>query len=351
MSEPRRIADWGVSVGRMEKGKRNKITDVPGVRVGHCTLDTDRYKTGVTVVLPGAENPFYQKPMAACHVLNGYGKSAGLMQVTELGTIETPIALTSTLNVGLVHDAMVQVMLDRCGAEGVQRPTSINPVVMECNDGRLSDSRERPVRLEHVRAAIAAASEDFAEGSVGAGRGMICHEFKGGIGSASRIIELDGARYTLGLLALTNHGSMEDFMVGGKPVGAEIAGRKPAKQPPERGSMIAVIATDLPVSDRQLLRIVRRAPVGLARLGAFIGHGSGEIMFGFTTANHMPHEDGPAVFSQKVLREDVLNEAFHAVAECCEEAVLNAMILAETTKGFSGEVIYSLKDAWGKENF
>ena len=339
----KRIGDWGIRVGRMRSGPLNKITDVPGVRVGHCTLEEGPFRTGVTVILPGEENPFYQKSVAACHVLNGYGKSQGLMQVEELGVIETPIALTATLNVGLVHDALVQAVLDRCHGEG-KYPTSINPIVMECHDGRLSDIVQRPVGPTHVRMALDTAREDFAEGSVGAGRGMICHGLKGGIGSASRLVALDGVTYTLGLLALTNHGSLEDLSIAGELVGPSLQEKVRAQDAPERGSVIVVVATDLPVDARQLRRILRRAPVGLARLGGYVGHGSGEVMLGFTTANIMPFEEGPEVLHCRVLREDLLDTAFRAVAECCEEAVLNSMVCAETTTGYKGDVIYSLKD-------
>lgn len=345
MQRQRRITDFGIQVGRLPKGPLNKITDVPGIRVGHCTVDEGPFRTGVTVLIPGDANPFYHKPVAASHVLNGYGKTLGLTQVDELGTLETPIALTGTLNVGLVHDAMVEIMLEQCHSEG-KYPTSINPVVCECHDGRLSDLAKRPVRLHHVRAAMAAACEDFEEGSVGAGRGMICHGLKGGIGSASRVITLDGAHYTVGLLAMTNHGRLEDLTIGGEAVGAEIGRAINIRQETERGSVILLLATDLPLDDRQLRRVLRRAPVGLARLGSFVGHGSGEIMVGFTTANTMPHEEGKSLIERRVLREDLLDEAFRAAAECAEEAVLNAMICADTTIGYQGDVIYSLRDVW-----
>ena len=343
----KRMDAWGVQVGYLPKGRRNKITDVPGVAVGHCTVEEGPYRTGVTMILPGDKNPFFAKPVAASYVLNGYGKSLGLVQVEELGVLETPIALTNTLNVGLVHDALVQLTLERCQAEG-RRVTSVNPIVLECNDGRLSDIAGRPVNLAHVRAAAADAREDFPEGSVGAGRGMICHGLKGGIGSASRVVELDGEQYTVGLLAMTNHGHLRDFMVGGEPVGLAIQERIETESAPERGSVILVVATDLPVDGRQLGRILRRAPVGLARLGSHIGHGSGEIMLGFTTRNTMPFEEGPAVCGRAVLREDLLDHAFRAVIECAEEATLNAMICAETTTGYKGDIIYALKDVWRK---
>ena len=345
--QKRRISGYGVQVGSLKPGPRNKITDVPGVRVGHCTLDEGPLRTGVTVIEPGGGNPFFAKPVAAVHVLNGYGKSLGLMQIQELGVLETPIALCGTLNVGLVHDALVQLMLERC-AGGGKHITSINPVVCECNDGKLSDIAQRPVRLEHVRAATEGAGVDFAEGSVGAGRGMICHGLKGGIGSASRIVKMDGVAYTVGLLALANHGRMADLMIAGKPAGRAAHALLHPQETPERGSIIMVIATDLPVDSRQLGRILSRASVGLARLGSYIGHGSGEVMVGFTTANTMPFEEGPAVIATRILREDLLDEAFRAVAECCEEAVLNALVCAETTVGYQGDRVVSLADIYAE---
>ncbi len=340
-----RAIDYGIAVGRMPKGPLNKITDVPGVRVGHCTVDAGTARTGVTVVLPTEDNPFVLKPVAACHVLNGYGKTLGLVQVDELGVLETPIALTGTLNVGLVHDALVEATLRLCHAEGLY-PTSLNPIVGECHDGRLSDLATRPVKMAHVLQAIDTACVDFAEGCVGAGRGMICHGLKGGIGSASRMIELDGMRYTLGLLALCNHGELHDLTIGGRLVGPSLAEKLRAVETPERGSVMVIVATDLPVDDRQLRRILRRAPVGLVRVGSHLGHGSGDIMIGFTTANRMPHDGGGAVLERRVLREDLLNHAFRAAAECCEEAVLNALFAAETTTGYRGDTVYALSSLW-----
>lgn len=341
----KRIADYGVQIGRMPRGKRNKITDVPGVRVGHCTVDHDTFRTGVTVIEPGPDNPFAHKKVAAAHVLNGYGKTLGLVQVEELGTLETPIALTGTLNVGLVHDALVQTTLERCHAEGMF-PTSINPVVGECHDGRLSDLARRPVRLEHVRRAFEAACEDFEEGAVGAGRGMVCHGLKGGVGSASRLISVGDETFTLGVLALTNHGSLADLRIDGEAVGKSLLARLQPKEDDDKGSVIVLVATDLPVTDRQLRRILRRAPVGLARCGSIIGHGSGDIMLGFSTAADIAHEGGEPVRTQRVLREDLLEHAFRAVAECCEESVLNSLICARETVGWKGDRVRALADLW-----
>lgn len=345
MQSQRRIAEYGVQVGIMEKGPRNSITDVAGVRVGHCTLDHGDLRTGVTVVVPGDTCPCGEKPVAAAHIVNGYGKTVGTMQIQELGVLETPIALTGTLNVGRVQDALVQIMLERCSERG-KPVTSINPVVGECNDSKLTDIARRPVHTEHVRMAMERASEDFMEGSVGAGKGMVCFGLKGGIGSASRMVEVGGTAYTLGMLVLSNFGTLTDLVVGGKQIGRRIDTIVKAREVAERGSIMMIVATDLPVDARQLGRILRRAPVGLARLGGYIGHGSGEVVIGFTTANTMPPEEEAAVSQMRVMREDLLDGPFRAIAECAEEAVLNSMICAETTTGYQGNVVTSLKDIW-----
>ncbi len=340
MSEP--YAD--LAVGSLPRGPRNLITDVAGVTVGHCTIDTAFYKTGVTVVLPCPGNPFQHKLPAGVCVLNGFGKTLGLMQVQELGTLETPIALTSTLNVGLVHDALVGYMVEQCAVEDVAL-TSVNPVVCECCDARLSHIQDRPVKESHVRAAIAAASAEFALGDVGAGRGTICHGLKGGIGSASRVMEFDGFSYTLGLLVQTNHGILEDLAIGGRPVGAELA-RRVKTGTADKGSIIAILATDLPLNGRQLSRVARRVSVGLARLGSYIGHGSGEIFLGFSTANHYDPRSGRAVRSGHFFAEDLLDLPFRAAAECAEEAVLRSMLCAHAATGWTGERVAALPDLW-----
>ena len=213
-----------LNIGRMPHGPRNSIADVSGVRVGHCTVDDERHKTGVTVILPCEDDIFRNKMPAAYHVLNGFGKTTGLMQIGELGTLETPIALTNTLNVGLVHDAMVEYMC-RQGERRGYPVLSVNPVVCECNDASLNDIRHRAVGQAEVSAAIAAASADFAQGDVGAGKGMTCHDLKGGIGSSSRLVEIGGETFTLGVLVLTNHGCLHDLTIGGENIGKEIERR------------------------------------------------------------------------------------------------------------------------------
>lgn len=331
-----------LDIGRMEHGERNSIADVPGVTVGHCTVDNDRHKTGVTVVMPCEDDIFKRKMVAACHVLNGFGKTTGLMQIQELGTLESPIALTNTLNVGLVHDALVE-HLCRTAEKNGYAIRSVNPVVAECNDASLNDIRHRAVGQTEVFAAIASASADFEQGDVGAGKGMTCHDLKGGIGSASRIIEIGNQRYTLGVLALTNHGSLSDLTIGGKNIGADIE-RQIREDTPDEGSCILILATDLPVSSRQLGRILRRCSVGLARLGSFIGHGSGEVFIGFSTANRVPEEAD--CFSLNCIHESHINTAFRAAAEATEEAILQSMLRAKTVTGYSGKVRRSLAEFW-----
>ena len=331
-----------LKIGRMAHGPLNSIGDVPGVRVGHCTIDNERHKTGVTVILPCEDDIFQQKMVAACHVLNGFGKTAGLMQIRELGTLETPIALTNTLNVGLVHDAMVEYLCRQAEANGYAI-RSVNPVVCECNDASLNDIRHRAVGEKEVFAAIENAASTFAEGDVGAGKGMTCHDLKGGIGSSSRIVEVDGQRFTIGVLVLTNHGSLQDLTINGKNIGTDIE-RRIHEDTPDEGSCIMIVATDLPVTSRQLGRIIRRCSVGLARLGSYIGHGSGEVMVGFSTANRIPASGG--CMNLRCIHESHMDKAFRAVAEATEEAVLRSMLNAKTVTGYSGKVRRSLAEFW-----
>lgn len=331
-----------LDIGRMEHGERNSIADVPGVTVGHCTVDNDRHKTGVTVVMPCEDDIFKRKMVAACHVLNGFGKTTGLMQIQELGNLESPIALTNTLNVGLVHDALVEHLCQTAEKNGYAI-RSVNPVVAECNDASLNDIRHRAVGQTEVFAAIHTASADFEQGDVGAGKGMTCHDLKGGIGSSSRIIEIGNQRYTLGVLALTNHGSLSDLTISGQTVGMDIE-RQIREDTPDEGSCILILATDLPVSFRQLGRILRRCSVGLARLGSFIGHGSGEVFIGFSTANRVPEEAD--CFSLNCIHESHINTAFRAAAEATEEAILQSMLRAKTVTGYSGKVRRSLAEFW-----
>ncbi len=356
------IENYNIPCGRLPRGQHNLLTDVVGVRVGHCTIHEGDNHTGVTVILPSegvadrSSNIFKDKLVAAAYVHNGFGKTLGTVQIQELGTLETPIALTNTLNVGLVHDALVGYTLERCAADGTPC-RSVNAVVGECNDSSLNDIGHRVVTAEHVKQAIEAASIDFEEGCVGAGTSTLCYGFKGGIGSASRVIEIGGRQYTIGVLVQSNYGSTKDFVVNGRPVGEEVielleAGERPKAGEPmsghfvpaqvDKGSIMTVIATDLPVTSRQLERIARRAGAGLARTGSFIGHGSGEIMLAFSTANVIRGDE--PFMDVKSVREDLLDLAFRAVAEATNEAVLSSMLHAKTAYGLDGRVWYSLAD-------
>ncbi len=338
-----RASRYGLQVGTLPPGPRDKITDVPGVTVGHCTIDTDTHKTGVTVLFPCGENPFVHKLPAAAFVLNGYGKSAGLVQIQELGTLESPIALTNTLNVGKVHDALVGYLAERCEEEGIEL-RSVNPVVCECNDATLNDICRRAVEERHVRAAMEAAGTDFDEGDVGAGKGMVCHDLKGGIGSASRLMEVDGQTYTLGVLVLANHGNLRDLTIGGRHIGPTLAQMLEVGQTEDQGSCIAIVATDLPLDARQLERVAKRVSVGLARLGSYIGHGSGEVFLAFSTANPYDHRVQEKLRTVTAFREDAMDLPFQAAAECAEEAVLNCLFTARTVTGWTGKTVRALTD-------
>ena len=346
MASQIKARDMGISIGEMETGKLNKISDVPGVTVGHATIDTVTHKTGVTIIMPAQDNVFLNKLTANAHVLNGFGKTLGLVQVQELGTLETPIALTNTLNVGLVHDALVQHAIDTCKAVGYP-VRSVNPVVCECNDAALNDIQIRAVSTEHVFAAIHNACADFEEGDIGGGKGMVCYGFKGGIGSASRIVTIDGIKYTIGILVQANYGRTADLAINGKNIGRAVPQGWGAKE--DLGSIIVVLATDLPLDCRQLGRVIKRGSLGMARMGSVIGHESGEIIFGFTTANRVHHQEGNCVLGQSKLREELLDIPFRASAECCEEAILNALLCADSVQGYQNVRKGSLRE-WLKKH-
>jgi D-aminopeptidase len=325
-----RARDAGLACGRLKPGPRNLITDVPGVAVGHLTRDDGAIQTGVTAVLPHGGNLYRDKPVAAAAVINGFGKSIGLMQVDELGTLETPILLTNTLSVGTCATALIRRAI--AANPDIGRTTAtVNPVVMECNDGHLSDIQALAVTEADAFAALDGAGPDFAVGSIGAGRGMSAFGFKGGIGSASRRLKLDGTRCHLGVLVLANFGRAGDLTL---PDGRRIA--PPAEPVAERGSVIIVAATDAALDHRQLGRVLRRAGVGLARLGAFWGHGSGDIAIGFTTANRIDHDERRDIVPLQALNERRIDMLFEAMAEATQEAVLDALVGATPVTGRDG---------------
>lgn len=334
----KRISDYGFNIGTLPRGERNKITDVRGVRVGHSTIKAEKYRTGCTVIVPSEENVYTNKLVAATFVHNGFGKTAGTIQIDELGTLETPIALTNTLNVGLVADALVEYTVERGRAEGVS-VKSVNPLVGECNDAAMSTIEDRPVKKEHVFSAIESACEDFCEGDVGAGAGTTCYGFKGGIGSASRIVEIGGKPYTVGVLVQSNYGATKDLILNGQHIDKSIL-KQLNEAECDRGSIIVVLACDVPLTARQLKRVIRRCSVGIARLGSYVGHGSGEIFLGFSTANVISGKD--EITSISCISEGVIDRVFRAAGEATEEAILNSMVCASTGRKLDGKAVPSL---------
>jgi D-aminopeptidase len=325
-----RAMDLGLGCGTLPPGPRNMISDVPGVLVGHATLIDTAVRTGVTAILPHIGDVFRDKPVAAACVLNGFGKSIGLVQLNELGVLETPILLTNTLSVGTCGNALIQRAIGANPEIGRAGPT-VNPLVLECNDGFLNDIQAMVVTEADALAAIFDAGPGFAVGSVGAGTGMSCFGLKGGIGSASRLVRFGGAPFHLGVLVLANFGRAGDLRL---PDGRRIAPTADAEA--EAGSCIIIVATDIPLDHRQLRRVIRRAGVGLAWCGAFWGHGSGDIAVGFTTANRVPHPVENAILPHAILAEPLIDTLFQAVAEATQEAVMDALAAGDTMSGRDG---------------
>lgn len=337
--------DFGlIPGGRLVAGPLNAITDVPGVAVGHRSLRAEGICTGVTAILPHPGDPFRLKSRAAVEVINGFGKSAGLIQVAELGTIETPILLTNTFAVAACTEALIRRAVAADPQIG-RRTSTVNPLVCECNDGGINDIQAMAVTPADALAALDAARPGAVEqGAVGAGSGMSAFGFKAGIGTASRRMEIAGQGFTLGALVLANFGAAGDLVL---PDGRRPDPRRPAEA--ESGSVIVILATDLPLADRQLQRVARRGGAGLARLGAFWGHGSGDICLCFTTADPVAHDPQAAFTPQTRLSDTHIDTAFRAAAEATQEAVLNALCAAPAMTGRDGRRYPALAD-WLKEN-
>lgn len=330
--------DFGIVCGTMPTGKKNTITDVPGVLVGHHTLRDGDINTGVTAILPHSGNLYRQKVLGAADVINGFGKSIGLMQVEELGNVETPILLTNTFGVGTCANALIRDAI-KANPDIGRTTATVNPVVLECNDGPFNDIQAMAITEEHARLALQNASSSFAQGNFGAGTGMTCFGFKGGIGSSSRRFTLDGADYHVGIMTLTNFGRTGDLVLPD--------GRRPSPKAlaqPERGSVIVILATDVPLEHRQLKRVAKRCGAGLARLGAFWGNGSGDIALGFSTAVTLDHDEPHDLVAMQCLNENRIDILFRAAAEATQEAVLNSMCAAETFVGRGGNRRMSLSD-------
>lgn len=330
-----RARDLGVKPGVFPPGALNAITDVAGVRVGQTTvIEGDSVRTGVTAILPHSGNVFLDRVPAALHVGNGFGKITGVTQLRELGELETPIVLTCTLCVWKAADALAAWMLEQPGMENVR---SINPVVAETNDGTLNDIRARPITAAQVRAALESASTGpVAEGSVGAGTGTVAFGWKGGIGTSSRVLPGSLGGWTVGVLVQTNFGGI--FQVLGAPVGKELgqyAFKREAESPGERGdgSCVMVVATDAPLSDRNLERVAARAIMGLARTGSSASNGSGDYVLAFSTSTKVRRRFDARQLETEELANDQMSGLFEATVEATEEAIYDSMFEATTVTG------------------
>ncbi|MBB5420746.1 DmpA family aminopeptidase [Paraburkholderia atlantica] len=340
-------AERAPHIGTLPAGALGTIADVEGVSVGHCTLAEGALQTGVTVIRPHRGDPFVDKVPAAASVINGFGKSVGLVQLDELGTLETPIALTNTFGVAALAQAQIRAAIranPRIGREW----STVNPLVFECNDGYLNDIQALAVTEQHFNEAFDAASSDVASGAVGAGRGMSCFDLKGGIGTASRVVSAAGRDYIVGALVLANFGRLPMLTIDGTPLGRVLAERAAAanasSDKPEQGSIIMIVATDAPLDGRQLKRLSLRAAAGLARTGSVYGHGSGDIALAFSTAYTVPH-GADFVALPPLVADHCLDPLFRACADSVEQAIVDALWSAESVTGRDGHRRLSLRDS------
>lgn len=331
-------------IGTLPSGPLDLISDVAGVTVGHCTLAEGALQTGVTVVRPHAGDPYRDRVPAAAVVLNGFGKSIGLVQLEELGVLETPIALTNTFAVGAVAQAQIRACVaanPHCG----RRLATVNPLVFECNDGQLNDIQALAIGEVHYRAALDAAAPSFAQGAVGAGRGMSSFGAKGGIGSASRVSAGTAGGYTVGALVLSNFGRPEQLTLAGRHLGTALAAKLAERATePEKGSIIMLLATDAPLDARQLRRLALRAGAGLARTGSVFGHGSGDIALAFSTAYTLPQDPLRPMPAVALLHDAKLDPLFQAAADATEQAIVHALWQAETVTGRDGQRRLALRE-------
>jgi len=353
-----RARDLAIVVGTLAPGPLHAITDVAGVRVGPCTVSwggaecargSGPARTGVTAVLPHGDDIFHERVVAGVHVANGVGEVIGSTAVREWGLIESPILLTSSQAIGQVYDATVRWMMARDERVGVEDAGM--PIVGECDDSLLNDARGMHVHGEHVHAALDAAVASpahapVAEGCVGAGTGMVCFDFKGGIGTSSRVVDVYGVARTVGVLALCNFGDRPRLTMAGLPVGREIPDLMPETPQGEpaghvEGSCIVLLATDAPLSARQCARMAKRCSLGLAVTGSYAGDGSGEIMLAFSTALRVPRETVEPLRIACV-GNDAVGPLFEAAVDATAESVYNALCAAHTTVGHDGNVAHAL---------
>jgi D-aminopeptidase len=334
VNERPRTRDIGIEIGIMPTGELNSICDVPGLKVGHVTLmegagplikGRGPIRTGVTAIIPADDISPYRKLPAAVDVINGFGKSVGTVQIIELGEIETPILLTNTLNVGKVSQHLVEWMIEK-----YPKISSVNPVVMECNDSYLNDIWGMHVAREHVFEALKTAGKNASEGCVGAGAGMRSFGFKSGIGTASRKVKCGENTYILGAIVLNNMGAAGDLRIDGVPIGRMLVeGQGEDKDPP--GSIIMVIGTDAPLTSWSLRRVARRASFGLARTGGMASHGSGDIALAFSTVPPVEAQVGDVEMAA-----GRITQFFRACIESVEEAIINSLLRAHTVLGRDG---------------
>lgn len=344
LGQNRSARDYGIEIGILKPGKFNAITDVGGVKVGHTTkIEGEDIRTGVTAILPHEGNVFQDKVPAAIYIGNGFGKLAGYSQVKELGNIETPIVLTNTLSVPIAADALIDYTL---AMEENSSVRSVNPVVGETNDGSLNNIRERGIKKQDVLYALATAKTGPVKmGNVGAGTGTICFSWKGGIGTSSRVIPNQRGGYTVGVLVQTNFGGV--LQVAGVPVGQELGKYKfknTTKEYDEDGSCMIVIATDAPLTSRNLERLASRALLGLSRTGGIASNSSGDYIIAFSTAEsvRVPYKSEADLETNTELRNDAVSILFQAVIEATEEAIINSLFAAETITGRNGLQIEAL---------
>ncbi|MBU1338135.1 MAG: P1 family peptidase [Acidobacteria bacterium] len=336
-AERPRVREFGIKIGVLPTGPLNAITDVEGVKIGQVTLILgDSIRTGVTAILPHGGNIFQEKVPAAVFVANGFGKLTGSTQIEELGQLETPIILTNTLSVPTAAAALISYILDLPGNETV---VSVNAVVGETNDSMLNDIRLRAVTEEHVLEAIQKAEGGpVREGSVGAGTGTTCYGFKGGIGTASRVLPEKAGGYTVGILVQTNHGG--NLRIPGLSAGDRLREilRAPAEDTSQEGSCMVIVATDAPLDSRNLERLAKRALLGIARGGGYYSNSSGDYAIAFSTApkNRIPHRSKQRIFSGEFLANQAVSPLFMAAAEATEEAILNSMFQSPSMTGRNG---------------
>jgi D-aminopeptidase len=341
-AQTKRLREYGIEIGVLKPGKSNAITDVPGVKVGHTTLISGHdIRTGVTAIIPHEGNLFQWKVPAAIYIGNGFGKLTGYSQVKELGNIETPIVLTNTLSVPVAADALITYTLNQPENKNVQ---SVNAVVGETNDGYLNDIRGRAIKEEHVLAAIRNATDGkVAEGNVGAGTGMVCFGYKGGIGTASRTLPKSLGGYTVGVLVQTNFGGVLE--IDGVHIG-KLLNQYPYREAIANsdGSCMMVVITDAPLDARNLERVAMRAMLGLAKTGGIASNGSGDYVIALSVAkeNFIRHSDDAMLYKSETLHNDNVTPVFMATIEATEEAILNSLFAAQTMTGKDGRTVNAL---------